>query len=61
MEKTYIENIENGIRGIRMNTKTPAEAKVGYSLNRLKPLNLARYEELLQKYKNVLADSKNRK
>lgn len=61
MEKIYIQNVENGIRGIRMNTKTPENANVGVNLNKLKPLNEAMYLELLQKYKNVVADYKNRK
>lgn len=36
-----------------MGTKTPIEAKVGISLNKLKPLNIGMYEQLLKEYKVV--------
>lgn len=61
MEKTYIQHIENGIRGIRLGTKLPNETKVGHYLNKLKPLNEGLYIDLLEKYKRVIEDSKNRK
>lgn len=56
MEEIYIKRIENGIRGIRMGTKTPEIANVGPSLNSLKALNEGLYLDLMVKYKNVLKD-----
>jgi len=56
MEELYIRNIENGIRGIRLGTKTPADANVGSPLNKLKSLNPGMHEDLMTKYKNVLAE-----
>ena len=58
IEDTYIENIENGIRAIRLGTKKPDETNVGYNLNRLKPLNPGMYDDLIAKYKNALQDYK---
>jgi hypothetical protein len=60
-EDLHIKNIENGIRAIRMGTKEPKDANVGIHLNKLKPLNEGMYEELLQKYKNVVEDYNKRK
>lgn len=54
MEDIYIKKVENGIRAIKMGTKTPAEAGVGAPLNKLKELNIGMYEELLEKYKALL-------
>ena len=39
-----------------MGTKSPKEAGVGSSLNRLKGLNIGLYEDLLAKYKKVVED-----
>lgn len=50
MEEIYIKNIQNGIRAIKLGTKTPAEANVGVNLNKLKPLNEGMYQEYLAKY-----------
>ena len=50
-EDLYIKLVKNGIRAIKLGTKTPAEAKVGLSLNKLKTLNIGMYEELLLEYK----------
>jgi hypothetical protein len=52
-EDLYINLIKNGIRAIRLGSKTPIEAKVGISLNKLKTLNVGMYEELLNDYKKV--------
>jgi len=49
-EEIYIKHIENGIRGIKLGTKTPEEARVGHFLAKLKPLNEFMYEDLLEKY-----------
>ncbi len=52
-EEIYIKKIENGIRGIKMGTKTPEEVQVGHYLAKLKPLNPMMYEDLLEKYAKV--------
>jgi hypothetical protein len=59
MEETLIKNIENGIRSIRLGTE-PKEVKVGYSLNKLKFVNEGMYEHYMEKYKEVLAEYKNK-
>ena len=59
-EENYIRNIENGIRAIKFGTKTPAEANVGFNLNRLKDVNAGMAEDLMREYKNVLEEYKNR-
>lgn len=58
-EEIYIKNIENGIRALKLRTKTPQETHVGIFLNKLKGLNIGMYEELLEKYKKALEDYKN--
>jgi hypothetical protein len=55
-EELCVKNIEAGIRAIRLRTKSPKEAGVGFSLNRLKDLNLGLYEDYLAKYKRVVED-----
>ena len=52
-EDLYIKLVTSGIRAIRLNLKTPIEAKVGLSLNKLKPLNNGMYDQLLIEYKKV--------
>ena len=59
-EELYVRHIENGIRAIRMGTKNPKDANVGLHLNKLKLVNLGLYEDLLEKYSNVLKDYKKR-
>lgn len=58
-EEIYIKNIENGIRALKLRTKTPQETQVGIFLNKLKGLNIGMYEELLEKYKKALDEYKN--
>lgn len=60
-EELYIQNAENGIRAIKMRTKTPQVANVQLYLNKLKPVNIGMYDELHQKYQNVLKDYENNK
>jgi hypothetical protein len=55
-EELYVKNIEAGIRAIRLRTKSPKEAGVGYSLNKLKEVNVGLYEDYLAKYKRVVED-----
>jgi hypothetical protein len=57
-EEIHIKNIENGIRALKLRTKTPSETQVGVFLNKLKGLNIGMYEELLEKYKEALEDYK---
>jgi len=54
MEEICIKKIENGIRGIRLKTKTPKEANVGYFLNKLLASNEGMYEHYLEKYMKVM-------
>lgn len=55
-EETYIKNIENGIRGLRLRSKTPSQVNVGSNLNRLKILNEGLYDEYLTKYTKALKE-----
>ena len=55
-EETYIKNIENGIRGLRLRSKTPSEVNVGSNLNRLKILNEGLYDEYLTKSTKALKE-----
>lgn len=57
-EDTYIKHIENGIRAILSGSKTPKEAKVGVSLNKLKQINEGLYMDYLEKYKKVVVNLK---
>lgn len=63
LEETYIRNIENAIRGIRLKTKIPKDVAVTVSTNmeKLKKLNEGMAEDLMGKYKNVVNDYNNRK
>lgn len=60
-EEIIIRKIEGGIRGIKLGTKTPQEANVGYFLNKLKDVNPPMYEDKLYEYAKVKAnyDKKN--
>lgn len=55
-EETYIKNIINGIRALRLRTKTPSEVNVGSNLNRLKMVNEGMYDEYLEKYTKALKE-----
>jgi hypothetical protein len=55
-EELFVKNIEAGIRAIRLRTKSPKESGVGYSLNKLKEVNVGLYEDYLAKYKRVVED-----
>ena len=60
-EEIYIQKVESGIRSIRMGTKTPNETQIGLWLNKLKPLNDGMYNDLLEKYKNIMKDYEKKK
>ena len=53
-EDICIKKIEGGIRAVTNGTKSPKESECVPLLNRLKPLNQAMYEDLLQKYKTAV-------
>jgi hypothetical protein len=55
-EELYIKNIINGIRALRLRSKTPSEVNVGSNLNRLKILNEGLYDEYLTKYTKALKE-----
>lgn len=61
MEDLLVTKIEGAIRGIRMGTKTPETAGAGTLLNRLKSINEGMYLDLMEKYKNVVADYNKKK
>ncbi len=60
MEELLIKNIQNGIRGIRLGTKTAADANVGVNLNKLKVINEGMYQEWLKKYVDCLNERKDK-
>jgi len=53
MEDLLIKKIENAIRSIKLGALDPKDAKVGYFLNKLKPLNPYMYQDLLNNYKTI--------
>lgn len=58
IEEDCIRHIENGLRALRLRSKSPPETKVGVYLNKLKPLNIGLYEDYLGKYKKALENYK---
>lgn len=58
LEDTYIENIENAIRAIRLGTKKPQDTSAGFNLNRLKEVNPGMHEDLMKQYKAALLEYK---
>jgi hypothetical protein len=58
VEELTIKNIEGAIRGIRLGTKKPSDVgnQISNSLDKLKIYNEAMYDDLMQKYKNVVSD-----
>lgn len=52
-EEIYVDKIENGIRGLKLKTKTLEESKVEVYLNKLKPINSGLYEDLVLKFNKV--------
>jgi len=58
LEDTYIENIQNAIRAIRLGTKKPEDTNAGFNLNRLKLINSGMHEDLMKKYKEALLEYK---
>lgn len=58
MSLTLIKQIEKNIKikmkGIKEGTLTPKDSKIGIQFNKLKDLDQASYENLLQEYKQIL-------
>jgi hypothetical protein len=63
LEETYITNIESAIRGIRLGTKKPEDVAsiVANNMSKLKLVNDGMAIDLMNNYKAVVLDSKNRK
>lgn len=57
IEETYVKQIEDGIRGIRLG-KHPKDTNAPIALNKLKNINQGLYDDLLEKYKNVMKEFK---
>ena len=55
-EPLYIKNIENAIRAIRLGNKTPEQVEVSNQFVKLKNINVGMHDELMAKYKRVVAD-----
>lgn len=58
IEENSIRHIENGLRALRLRSKSPLELKMGVYLNKLKELNIGLYEDYLEKYKKALENYK---
>jgi len=58
IEEYYVKKIENGIRGIRLGTKTPKNVNLSEFFKKLKILNDGLCEDLLKKYDNVVKNYK---
>jgi hypothetical protein len=54
IEEIVVRNIENGIRGIKCGTKKPEDVNVPIQLKKLQAINDGLYEDLCDKYYNVL-------
>lgn len=53
-ENDLIKKITGGIGAIKRKEKTPKEANIGASLNKLKDMNIGQWEELMAKYKEAV-------
>lgn len=60
-EETYVKHIECGIRAIKLGTKRPDESNVGKFLNKLREVNEGLYDDLMERYQNILDDYKKNK
>ena len=58
IEEHYIRQIENGIRGIKLGTKTPMTANLSKSFEKLRSSNDGLCDDLLKKYDNVVKNYK---
>ena len=55
-EQTYIKNIENGIRAIKLGNKKPQEVNINGQLERLKVVNEGMAKDLNDKYITVVTE-----
>ena len=55
-EQTYIKNIENGIRAIRLGNKKPQDVNINSQLEKLKTVNDGMSQDLTIKYVNAVND-----
>ena len=60
-EETYVKHIECGIRAIKLGTKRPDEANVGKFLNKLREVNEGLYDDLMERYQNIVENYKKNK
>ncbi len=58
LEQIYIEKIENGIRGIKLKTKTVQQVDLGPTFEKLRKVNPYMCDDLIMKYDNVVRNSK---
>jgi hypothetical protein len=58
LEEIYVKHIECGIRAIKLGTKKPEDANVGKFLNKLRDVNDGLYDDLLERYRNVIENYK---
>jgi hypothetical protein len=59
-EELYILRIENGIRAIKMRTKSPEQVDITSQFKRLKLANPNMYEDLQEKYIKVVSNYNNK-
>lgn len=59
-EELYILRIENGIRAIKMRTKSPEQVDITSQFKRLKLVNPNMYEDLQEKYIKVVSKYNNK-
>lgn len=55
-EQLYIKNIENGIRAIKLGTKSPLDANLSNQFAKLKLVNEGMHEDLIKRYKEVVTE-----
>ena len=60
-EETYVKHIECGIRAIKLGTKRPDEANVGKFLTKLREVNEGLYDDLMERYQNIVENYKKNK
>ena len=59
-EELYIEKIENGIRAIKLRTKSPEQLDITSQFRRLKPVNPHMYDDLQEKYIKAVTNYNNK-
>jgi hypothetical protein len=59
-EEIYIKHITNGIRGLKLNTKSIKELNLSKWFQKLKSLNPMMYDELMVKYQKGIKEFENK-